>query len=129
MPGPTKPRAMAPAPRRQRRNLMAIIVFLLFVVFVVGLSLYLGNKAKTSSGYYAAGGKIHWGVNGIAFAPGVVNTALIRALGPSSSFPGCASHAGGFSSGRRYVRVAGSYRLAFFSRSDRSTFHTISCTP
>src|SRR4030066_491914 len=47
---------------------MAIIVFLIFVVFVIGLSLFLGNKAKTSSGYYAAGGKIHWGVNGIAFA-------------------------------------------------------------
>ena len=37
---------------------MAIIVFLVFVVFVVGLSLYLGTKAKTSSGYYAAGGQI-----------------------------------------------------------------------
>ena len=75
MPGPTKPRAIAPAPRRQRRNLMAIIVFLLFVVFVVGLSLYLGNKAKTSSGYYAAGGKIHWGVNGIAFAGDYLSAA------------------------------------------------------
>ena len=47
---------------------MAIIIFLIFVVFVIGLSLYLGNKTKTSAGYYAAGGQIHWGVNGIAFA-------------------------------------------------------------
>jgi cation/acetate symporter len=54
---------------------MAIFVFVAFVVFVVGLSLYLGNKAKTSSGYYAAGGNIHWGVNGIAFAGDYLSAA------------------------------------------------------
>ena len=54
---------------------MAIIVFLIFVVFVIGLSLYLGKKAKTSSGYYAAGGKIHWSVNGIAFAGDYLSAA------------------------------------------------------
>jgi cation/acetate symporter len=54
---------------------MAIIVFIIFVLFVVGLSLYLGNKAKTSSGYYAAGGKIHWSVNGIAFAGDYLSAA------------------------------------------------------
>src|SRR4030066_1352652 len=54
---------------------MAIIVFLVFVVFVIGLSLYLGKKTKTSSGYYAAGGKIHWGVNGIAFAGDYLSAA------------------------------------------------------
>jgi cation/acetate symporter len=54
---------------------MAIFVFLFFVVFVVGLSLYLGNKTKTSSAYYAAGGKIHWGVNGIAFAGDYLSAA------------------------------------------------------
>jgi cation/acetate symporter len=54
---------------------MAIIVFLIFVVFVIGLSLYLGKRAKTSSGYYAAGGKIHWGVNGIAFAGDYLSAA------------------------------------------------------
>ena len=54
---------------------MAIFVFLAFVVFVIGLSLYLGNRAKTASGYYAAGGKIHWGVNGIAFAGDYLSAA------------------------------------------------------
>ncbi len=54
---------------------MAIIIFIIFVVIVIGLSLYLGNKAKTSSGYYAAGGKIHWGVNGIAFAGDYLSAA------------------------------------------------------
>jgi cation/acetate symporter len=54
---------------------MAIFIFIIFVVFVIGLSLYLGNKTKTSSGYYAAGGKIHWGVNGIAFAGDYLSAA------------------------------------------------------
>lgn len=54
---------------------MAIIIFIIFVVFVIGLSLYLGSKAKTSSGYYAAGGQIHWGVNGIAFAGDYLSAA------------------------------------------------------
>jgi cation/acetate symporter len=54
---------------------MAIFVFLTFVLFVVGLSFYLGNKTKTSAGYYAAGGQIHWGVNGIAFAGDYLSAA------------------------------------------------------
>ncbi|MCX6077923.1 MAG: cation acetate symporter [Chloroflexi bacterium] len=54
---------------------MAIIIFIIFVVFVIGLSLFLGSKAKTSSGYYAAGGQIHWGVNGIAFAGDYLSAA------------------------------------------------------
>ncbi len=54
---------------------MAITVFFIFVIFVIGLSFYLGNRAKTSSGYYAAGGQIHWGVNGIAFAGDYLSAA------------------------------------------------------
>lgn len=54
---------------------MAIIVFLIFVVFVIGLSFYLGNKTRTAKGYYAAGGTIHWGVNGIAFAGDYLSAA------------------------------------------------------
>lgn len=54
---------------------MAIIVFLFFVGLVVGLSFYLGRRAKTSSGYYAAGGNIHWGINGVAFAGDYLSAA------------------------------------------------------
>ncbi|KAF0111957.1 MAG: cation/acetate symporter [Chloroflexi bacterium] len=54
---------------------MAIFIFLIFVFFVIGLSLYLGKKTKTSSAYYAAGGKIHWGVNGVAFAGDYLSAA------------------------------------------------------
>lgn len=54
---------------------MVIAIFLGFVLFVLGLSFYLGNKTRTSSGYYAAGGQIHWGVNGIAFAGDYLSAA------------------------------------------------------
>lgn len=54
---------------------MAIFIFLAFVVFVIGLSFYLGNKTKTSSGYFSAGGMIHWAVNGIAFAGDYLSAA------------------------------------------------------
>lgn len=54
---------------------MAIIIFLAFVGFVLGLSFYYGSKTKSASGYYAAGGQIHWGVNGIAFAGDYLSAA------------------------------------------------------
>jgi cation/acetate symporter len=54
---------------------MAVFIFFSFVLFVIGLSFYLGHRTKTSSGYYAAGGQIHWGVNGIAFAGDYLSAA------------------------------------------------------
>ena len=54
---------------------MVIAIFFSFVVFVIGLSFYLGNKTKTSSSYYAAGGTIHWAVNGVAFAGDYLSAA------------------------------------------------------
>ncbi len=46
-----------------------------FVALVLGLSLYFGRKTKSASGYYAAGGTIHWSVNGIAFAGDYLSAA------------------------------------------------------
>lgn len=54
---------------------MEIIVFLFIVGLVIGLSFFLGNRAKTSAGYYAAGGRIHWAVNGVAFAGDYLSAA------------------------------------------------------
>ena len=54
---------------------MTIVIFFLFVGFVLGLSFYFGGKTKSASGYYAAGGQIHWGVNGIAFAGDYLSAA------------------------------------------------------
>lgn len=54
---------------------MAIAIFLAFVGFVLGLSFYFGRKTKSASGYYAAGGQIHWAVNGVAFAGDYLSAA------------------------------------------------------
>ena len=54
---------------------MAIAIFLAFVGFVLGLSFYFGAKTKSASGYYAAGGQIHWAVNGVAFAGDYLSAA------------------------------------------------------
>ncbi len=54
---------------------IAIIIFLAFVGFVLGLSFYYARKAKSAAGYFAAGGTIHWFVNGIAFAGDYLSAA------------------------------------------------------
>ena len=54
---------------------LAIGVFAFFVLVVLGISFYLGAKAKSASGYYAAHGEIPWFVNGIAFAGDYLSAA------------------------------------------------------
>lgn len=53
----------------------AIVIFVFFVLAVLGLSFYFARKAKSASGYYAAGGQIHWAVNGVAFAGDYLSAA------------------------------------------------------
>ncbi|MDB5296097.1 MAG: putative symporter, partial [Phycisphaerales bacterium] len=53
----------------------AFLVFAAFVGFVLGLSFWLGRKAKSAKGYYAAHGQIHWFVNGVAFAGDYLSAA------------------------------------------------------
>ncbi|HEX8340245.1 MAG TPA: cation acetate symporter, partial [Tepidisphaeraceae bacterium] len=54
---------------------MSIAIFLAFVAFVLGLSWFLGRRAKTSAGYFAAHGQVGWFVNGIAFAGDYLSAA------------------------------------------------------
>lgn len=56
-------------------NVLAIGIFVCFVLAVLILSFYFARRAKSASGYYAAGGTIHWGVNGIAFAGDYLSAA------------------------------------------------------
>jgi cation/acetate symporter len=56
-------------------NVLSIVLFVLFVAFVLGISFYFAGRAKSASGYYAAGSRIHWGVNGIAFAGDYLSAA------------------------------------------------------
>ena len=54
---------------------LAIAIFLVFVGFTLGLSFWLGRKAKSSEGYFAAHGQIPWFVNGVAFAGDYLSAA------------------------------------------------------
>src|SRR5438874_8893809 len=53
----------------------AFSVFAFFVAVVLGLSFYLGRRAKSAKGYYAAHGEIGWFVNGVAFAGDYLSAA------------------------------------------------------
>src|SRR5436190_11307030 len=54
---------------------LAIGIFAFFVAVTLGLSFYLGARARSAKGYFAAGGGIHWFVNGIAFAGDYLSAA------------------------------------------------------
>jgi len=54
---------------------LAIIIFAIIVALVLGISFYMSSRAKSASGYFAAGGQIHWGVNGISFAGDYLSAA------------------------------------------------------
>src|SRR5881392_3979757 len=58
-----------------RTSLLAVAIFVFFAGLVLGISFYLGRRAKSASGYFAAGGSIHWAVNGIAFAGDYLSAA------------------------------------------------------
>jgi cation/acetate symporter len=54
---------------------VAVILFIAFVAFVMGLSFFLARRTKSAQSYFAAGGTIHWSVNGIAFAGDYLSAA------------------------------------------------------
>jgi len=54
---------------------LSIIIFSAFVGLVLYLSWFFARKAKSAAGYYAAGGQIHWAVNGISFAGDYLSAA------------------------------------------------------
>ena len=54
---------------------LAVGIFLVIVALVLFVSFYTARRARSASGYYAAGGRIHWGVNGIAFAGDYLSAA------------------------------------------------------
>src|SRR5881392_797502 len=56
-------------------SLLAVLIFLFFAGLVLGISFYLGRRARSASGYFAAGGSIHWAVNGVAFAGDYLSAA------------------------------------------------------
>ncbi len=66
----------------------ALAVFGFFVAVVLGISFYLGSKAKSAAGYYAAHGEIPWLVNGVAFAGDYLSAASFLGICGMISFYG-----------------------------------------
>ncbi|MFW6366203.1 MAG: cation acetate symporter [Spirochaetota bacterium] len=56
-------------------SVMAVLLFSLFVVSVLVISLYFAKRTKSSKAFFAAGGQINWAVNGIAFAGDYLSAA------------------------------------------------------
>ena len=56
-------------------SLLPIALFVLFVSIVLFLSFYFAKQTTSAKGYFAAGGEIHWAVNGIAFAGDYLSAA------------------------------------------------------
>lgn len=67
---------------------MTIAIFLAFVGFTLGLSFWLGSRAKTSGGYFAAHGQIGWFANGIAFAGDYLSAASFLGICGMIAFAG-----------------------------------------
>jgi cation/acetate symporter len=57
------------------RSYFAVVIFGAFVAITLGLSFYLGRRAKSSAGYFAAHGEIPWFINGVAFAGDYLSAA------------------------------------------------------
>src|SRR4030042_1208502 len=54
---------------------IAIFLFISIVTVVLIISWYFARKTKSSSSYFAAGGTIHWMVNGVAFTGDYLSAA------------------------------------------------------
>ena len=66
----------------------AIIIFVGFVVFLFWLSYFIGKKTKTESGFFVAGGQIHWFINGIALTGGYLSAASFLGICGMIAFKG-----------------------------------------
>lgn len=54
---------------------LSIVIFGVFVALVLYLSYHFARRARSAAGYFAAGGQIHWAVNGVSFAGDYLSAA------------------------------------------------------
>ncbi len=66
----------------------AVGIFFAVVAAVLGISFYFGRKTTSAKGYFAAGGNIHWSVNGIAFAGDYLSAASFLGICGMIAFSG-----------------------------------------
>lgn len=69
-------------------SILSVVVFGIFVAITLGLSFYFAAKTKSASGYFAAGGQIHWFVNGVAFAGDYLSAASFLGICGTIAFFG-----------------------------------------
>jgi cation/acetate symporter len=67
---------------------IAVGMFVAFVALVLWISFYFANRTKNAKDYYAAGGRIHWAVNGIAFAGDYLSAASFLGIAGMIAFYG-----------------------------------------
>lgn len=69
-------------------SFLSVIVFGIFVAITLGLSFYFAARTKSAAGYFAAGGQIHWFVNGVAFAGDYLSAASFLGICGTIAFFG-----------------------------------------
>jgi len=67
---------------------IAVGMFVAFVALVLWISFYFANRTKNAKDYYAAGGRIHWAVNGVAFAGDYLSAASFLGIAGMIAFYG-----------------------------------------
>ena len=67
---------------------IAVGLFVSFVVLVLWISFYFARRTRNAKDYYAAGGRIHWAVNGIAFAGDYLSAASFLGIAGMIAFYG-----------------------------------------
>ncbi len=67
---------------------LSVAVFVAFVVAVLALSFWLGSRARSAGGYFAAHGQVGWFVNGIAFAGDYLSAASFLGICGMIAFAG-----------------------------------------
>lgn len=66
----------------------AITIFIAFVAAVLGISYHFARTTKSAKGFFAAGGQIHWSVNGVAFAGDYLSAASFLGICGMIAFSG-----------------------------------------
>lgn len=66
----------------------AVGLFVAFVVLVLWMSFYFARRTQNAKDYYAAGGRIHWAVNGVAFAGDYLSAASFLGIAGMIAFYG-----------------------------------------
>jgi cation/acetate symporter len=69
-------------------TILPILLFLIIVLSVLAISILAARKTSSASGFFAAGGQIHWSVNGIAFAGDYLSAASFLGICGMIAFSG-----------------------------------------